>query len=124
MIGLHTQVCKQELFTAGFPAAALRLHGDKNGINLIKGLRIIELENPALVGCGVNVENAQVHGLGYIWPTPPPRLKGASLAESWLLVQVVGIENQRFSLRVEDSSKWLLRFSIAPYVEHLRDVKI
>ena len=72
----------------------------------------------------VLVENAQVNGLLAVRPPPAPRLEGTCTFQFGLLIQIVGIENQRLAPRIENPAIRLLGFARAGHVIDFRNIEI
>ncbi len=60
VVGLNAKIGKQELFPSWFLAAALRLDGYEDCVNLLKRFRVIGLHYPAFVCGAIHVEDAEV----------------------------------------------------------------
>src|SRR5258707_917545 len=105
MIGIDFEVGEKKSLVARLVAASVWLDGDEYTVNLCQGLGVVTLHNPALSGSVIFIENPQVDGLLSVGPSSAPSLKGSCLFHIRLLIQIVGIKNQRFSPRVEHPGK-------------------
>ncbi len=109
MIRLNFQVREKEWLSAGFVAAAIRFDGDEYGINLSQPLGIIEFQHPAFFRCIIHVKDPKIECLLRVGPSPSPRLKSSGILQTRLLIEVVGVEDQRLSLPIVTYSWVLLR---------------
>jgi hypothetical protein len=64
----------------------------EDGINLVQHLRIVELEDPALLAQRILIKDTQVEGLLGVRPAPALGLECGAF-RSRLLVEVVSVEN-------------------------------
>ena len=78
------------------PALAVRLNGHENSVDLLKCLGIIAAQEPALIRGIVDVHHAQVKRTITIGTVHSPRLESAGALQTWLLVKIVPVENQKF----------------------------
>src|SRR4029077_584928 len=95
VIGIHPEVGEKKRFTARLIAAATWLYGHENSIDLCQGLGILGLQNPALLGRVVFVKYAEVDRLLKVWSPTTPRLKCRGVIFTLLLIEVVGVKDQR-----------------------------
>ena len=84
----------------------------------------VTFQNPPLSGGVVLVENAQIDGLLAVRASPAPCLKRTCPFDFRLLIEIVGVKDQRLSSRIEDSAIRLLGFAGPRHVIYFRDVKI
>src|SRR2546422_10564279 len=105
MVRCHAEIGKEQFVAARLGTTALWLHCDKNGIDLLQSLRIINFQYPSLVRNVVHVKDAQAYGFFVVRATSAPRLKRIRIRHPRLLVKIVGIENERFVLRKKYSAK-------------------
>src|SRR5581483_10489923 len=123
MIRSNSEISKEERFAAWLFAPAVRLDGYKNGIDLGQSLGIIQLQNPALLGSIVLIEDAQIEGVFPIRAAAPPGLKGLSML-AFLPIKIVSVEDQRLILRIEQATIGPARDPLLVGVIDLRDVQI
>src|SRR6266436_5894445 len=109
MIRIDFQVRKEERLPAWLVASAIRFHRHEDGIDLFELLRIIEFQYPSLLGSIVLVEDAEIGSLLFVQSAAAPRLKRAGGLEPGLLVEIIGVENERLSFGVEDPAIRFLR---------------
>src|SRR3981189_1199943 len=101
MIRVNFQVGKEERLPAWLVASAVWFNRHEDGIDLFQLLRIIEFQYPSLLGRVVFVEDAEARGLLSIWAPTAPRLKCAGSLKPGLLVEIIRVEDQRFSFGIE-----------------------
>src|SRR6266849_3466605 len=85
-------------------APAVGFHGHEHGIDLSQHLRIIQFQYPAFLGSVVLIENAETERLGPVRSTAAPYLKSAGILDLRLLVEVIGIKDERLPFRVENAA--------------------
>src|SRR5208283_2889953 len=124
MVWVHLQVSKEERLTAWLLAAAVRFHGHENRFNLIELLRVVEFQDPPLFGNVVFIKYTQVQSLCLVGPALTPSLKRACVLETWVAVEVIGIENQRFRFCVENASISLLRCCVFRNIKHFGYIEV
>src|SRR5882762_3479995 len=124
MIGIKTQVGEQERLGAGLVASAVGFHGHEDRIDLLERLRVIEPQHPTLRGGTVGVEDTQVERLLAIGASPAPGLEATRALCASLLIEVVGVKDERLPFRIKHAAVGLLGFSRALHVIDLRDVEI
>src|SRR5258708_32341018 len=122
MVGLDAKVGEEQGFATWMRAAAVRLHSHKHSVDLSKGLGIVGFQYPALLVGVVLVEDAEVDCLIPLWPSATPRLEAAAAWDPWLLIQILGVQNERFALGVEDAPKGLLGVTRLGHVIYFGDV--
>src|SRR5216684_8201541 len=103
MVWIHAKVGEKKLFPTRAVTPAVRLNRNEYGIDLIQRFWIVELQHPSFLADAVFVENPEVEGLCLVRPSPPPRLERTGVLQPRLLVQIVGVENERFPSCVEDA---------------------
>ena len=124
MIRFDLQVGKKQRLSAGFMAAAIRFDGDEYGINLSQPLGVIEFQYPAFLRGIVHVKDPQIERLLRVWAAPSPRLKGSSILQPSLLIQIIGVEDQRLSPRIKHPAVGLLGRPGFADIVHLSDIEI
>ena len=75
MIRINSEIGEKERLAARLLAAAIWFHGHKDGIDLGQGLGIVTLQDPALPGSVVLIENAEIERLLPVRSSPAPSLK-------------------------------------------------
>ena len=98
MVGVDSEVGEKKRLAARLMASAIGFDSDEYRIDLCEGFRIFRLQNPALFGGIVFIENAQIDGLLAVWASPPHAWKYLPVLSSDLLVQIVGVKDQDFPL--------------------------
>ena len=124
MVWIDMQVGKQQRLLARFLASAIWFNRDKNSINLSQRFRICEPQNPSLLRRVVHIEDAKIERLLPVRSTSAPGLESASILDTSLLVQIVGVKDQRFPFRVEHAAVGFPRLSGTLDVIHFRNVEI
>src|SRR5580693_10586926 len=124
MVGVDFQIGKQKRLTAGLATAAIRLDSYEYRVDLGQCFRVITLKNPALLRAIVLIENAEVDGLLTVRAPPAPRLERAGTFQFGLLIQIVGIENQRLVSGIKDTTVRLPGFAGPGDVIDFRDIEI
>src|SRR5271157_2336910 len=100
------------------------LQRDEDGIDFAKDLGIIALEDPAPLGFVVGIEDSEVVDLRVLsfFLGPDPILVIRLLYFG--IVEVVGVENQRFALCEEDAAKGWASLAVRVSVDHIHDVQV
>ena len=124
MVGLNTKVGEEKGLAAGTLTAAVRLDCDKYCINLGQCLGVIGLHNPTLLVRVVLIEDTEIHGVIAIRSSAPPSLECACALDARLLIEIVGIKDERFPTGIEDPPKGFLRISGLCDVVDLSDIEI
>jgi hypothetical protein len=124
MIRVYLQVGKEERLSARLMASAIWLDRYEDGIDLLQFFRIIEFHYPPLFGGVVLVEDAKAGSLLFVKTAAAPRLKGAGAFVFRLLVEIIGVENQRLSFGVEDPAIRFLRLPVTRNVIDLGNIKV
>src|ERR1700722_675372 len=120
----HPQGSKEQLFSAGFLAAAVRFDGHEYGVDLGERFRIVELEYPAVVGRAIEIKDSHVQRTLVGHSVSSPRLKNTRVAQVRLLIQVESVKYQRFSCRVEYATVGFLGLSASAHIINICNVKI
>src|ERR1700730_14608890 len=102
MIWVYPEVSEKQLLAARMVATTVWFDRHKNRINVFERLWIRGLQNPTLFTHVVFIENAKTASLLLVRSSAAPRLKGTRVLDSRLRLQIERIEDQRFSLGVED----------------------
>src|SRR5215469_15064822 len=76
VIRLDAQIGKEQLFSAGTIASAVRLNRDKDSVDVGQDLWIFALEHPSLVLGIVGVKDAEIYGIRAVRAASSPGLKG------------------------------------------------
>src|SRR5712664_2327806 len=111
MVGIDPQRSEKELLSAWVMAPAVWFYSHKHRIDFFECLRVGGFQYPTLLGGVIHIEDAKIQRLFLVGTAPAPGLKRARVLESRLLVQIVGVKNQRFALRIEDAPIRLIRFA-------------
>src|ERR1019366_6733049 len=108
MIWVDSQVSKEQGFAAWLATSAVRLDRNEHGINLCQEFRVVQFQDPPLL-CGIVLEeDTKGECLLPVRSAPAPYLKRAGILHVWLLIQVVGVEDERLPLRVKHAPVRLL----------------
>ena len=105
MVGLNAEVGEEQGLAAGMWAAAIRLDGDKHGVDLGQGLGVIGFQDPALLVSVVLIEDAEIHGVVAIRSSAPPGLECACAFDARLLIEIVCIKDERFAAGIKPRPK-------------------
>src|SRR5216683_1082880 len=124
MVRWYAEIGKQQFVAARLRTTALWLHGYKNGIDLLQGLRIVNFQYPSLVRNVVHIKDAQTYRFFVIRATSAPRLKRIRIRHPRLLVKIVGIENERLVLGKKYSAKGFFVFPVARNIVDFGEIKI
>src|SRR6266478_7807534 len=124
MVRWYAEIGKEQFVAARLRTTTLWLHCDKNGIDLLQGLRIVNFQYPSLVRNVVHVKDAQAYVFFVIRATSAPRLKGIRIRHPRLLVKIVGVENERLVLRKKYSAKGFFVFPIARNIVDFGEIEI
>src|SRR5580698_653299 len=126
MIGSHSQRSGEKLTTARFVTPTRRFNSHENSLDLIENLRIIELQLPPTVVFVVFVKNTHAQGMVFVSLLQTPGLECAGGAHSRLLIQIEGIEDERFVLGVENAAEGFRRpiVAVAIHIGYVCDKKI
>src|SRR5271156_6460282 len=119
VIWRELQVSVEHWLAARFVTSAVRFYGHENGIDLFKHIRIIEFQDPAFLRRVILIENSKIDSLTSVRTAPSPGLKCAGASGARLLVQVVGVKDERFALGIKHSSGRLPGRTVARYVVDL-----
>src|SRR6266480_702387 len=109
MIGAYAKVGEQQLLAARMVTSAIGFDGYENGVNIFQGLRIVGLQNPALLADIIFIEDAKTESLLLVRSFPAPGLKGLRILKARLCIQIEGIKDQRLSFCVEHATVSLVR---------------
>jgi hypothetical protein len=123
VIGVDAEVSKQEGLATGPVAAAVGLDGDENSVDLCQHFGIVGSQDPALPRSTVFIENTEVEGLLPVRSSPSPGLERASFCLG-LLVEIVGVKDQRLPFGEEHPAVWLFRLPVTSDIVHFRDIEI
>src|SRR5258707_2271232 len=127
MIGLIAKQRVQKWLAGWLVASASRLHGDEHGVDLRQLLGIIKAHHPSPVGFVVHIKYTQIHWrsrLSLRRFALSPDLERARVHDSWLPVQIKRIENERFSLGIENTAKRFLCAAATVHIEHVGGVQL
>src|SRR2546422_11417140 len=124
MVRCHAEIGKEQFVAARLGTTALWLHCDKNGIDLLQGLRIVNFQYPSLVRNVVHIKDAQAYGFCVIRATSPPSLERIRIRNSRLLVKIVSIENERLVLGKKYSAKGFFIFPVPRNIVDFGEIKI
>src|SRR5438045_1388077 len=94
MVWLDLQVGKQEGLAARPPASARGLDGHEHSVDLGDSAWVLEAEDPAAARGAVEIQDAQRQSLLEVGTTPSPRLERDGALQSWLPIQIIGVEDQ------------------------------
>src|SRR5262245_25329923 len=124
MIGLVIQERRsQQLLTRRLSTAAPRFHGDKHLINLSQHIRVVELQDPAILRRVVKIEDTETARClrAAVLLSPDLEIHSVNVAP---ILQVVRVEDQSLALRVKDASRYRPHFPWTAHVLHIHDAQI
>src|ERR1700683_5463371 len=124
VVRINLQISKQQRLAARLAATARGLNGHKDGVDLLERLGVVKLHNPPFLGGAILKKDSKVHGFLHVRSAAAPGLEGSRVPDSGLLVQVIGVEEQRFALGVEDAPARLLCRAVASHVIDFGDVEV
>src|SRR5262245_25534529 len=125
MIGINVKISKQQrLVAARFVTPAVGFDGDKDGVDLRQCFGIVEPQHPTFLRSIVDIEDSEIECLLPVRSTPAPSLETARILYSRLLIEIVGIKDQRFPLGVEDAAVRLLGLSVPLDIVDLCHIEI
>src|ERR1700727_443033 len=110
------KVGKQKWFSGGTVASAVRLDGDKDGVNLSQCFSIVGLHDPAFLGGIVLIEDSELGSEVPVGPSLSPGFVGAGLLHARVLVQIVSVKDQRLSFGEENASGGFPSVSVVLHV--------
>src|SRR5271156_3044697 len=124
VIWRELQVSVEHWLAARLVTSTVRFYGHENGVDLFKHIRIIEFQDPAFLRRVILVENSKIDSLPSVGTAPAPDLKGAGASGARLLVQVVGVKDERLALSIKHSSGRLSSRAVPRYVVDLGHIKV
>src|SRR5260370_42411739 len=124
LIGFDPQRREKELLSAGVVAPAVWFYSYKYRIDFFECLRVGGFQYPTLLAGVIHIEDAKIQGLFLVGTAPAPSLERTRVLESRLLVQIVGVKNQRFALRIEHAPIRLIRFAGSRHIVDLYTVQL
>src|SRR5260370_17518242 len=124
MIGIDPQRSEKELLADGGVTPAVWFYIYKYRIDFFECLRVGGFQYPTLLAGVIHIEDAKIQGLFLVGTAPAPSLERTRVLESRLLVQIVGVKNQRFALRIEDAPIRLIRFAGSRHIVDLYNVEV
>src|SRR5260370_39795838 len=125
MVRLVPKVSVKE-FLALWLSAVLtrRLQRDKHRIDLAQNLGIVVFEHPPFLGLVVGVEDSETSGrLSRPFFLTPHPVVVAGILDA-VIVQVVGVDDQRLAFREEDSAEARSRLTLCIGVKYVRAVEV
>src|ERR1700722_11490138 len=124
MVCSYFEVGKQQRFSGGMFASAMRFDGDKNGVNLGECFFVIGLHHPAFLRGVILVENTKLRCLVPVGSSLSPRFKRACVLDPGVLVQIVSIKDERLSFGEKDPSGGFPSVSVTRDVINFRNVQV
>src|SRR5215475_1145400 len=124
MIGLVIQERRsQQLLTRRLSTAAPRFHGDKHLINLSQHIRVVELQDPAILRRVVKIENAETARClrAALFLSPNLEIHSVDVAS---VLQIVRVEGQLYALCIKDASRYRAHLPWTTDVLHIHDAQI
>src|SRR5439155_5195365 len=123
MIGTFVEECgREEDLARGLLAATGRFDGDEDLVDLLEHIGLLELHDPALLRGVIHVEDAEAACRLRAAVLLAPHLEG-DFVDVALVLQVIGVEDQRPSLRIEDASgkgPLLTRSAGVQHIDHFQ----
>src|SRR6266704_3135978 len=95
----------------------------KNVVDARQCFAIVHFENPTILRRVIHVKHSETARIFLCYSPLSPRLENGAAFQSFLLVQVECIENERFPFSVEDPAEGSLKFSPAADVEYINNVQ-
>src|SRR5215471_13932145 len=123
MIGIHSEISEEKRFATRLLTSTTRLDCNKDRVDLCQGIGIVGLQDPALLGSVVFIKDAEIQSLLPVRPTPAPGLKYWGDLRP-LLIQVVGVKDERLPFRVKHPAVRLSRGTMVVNIVHFGDVEI
>src|SRR5882724_11272472 len=124
VIWIYFQVGKENWLSRRLLASAIRFNRYEYRVNLVQRFLVGRLCDPTPLRGVVFIEHTELVGLLPVRSAAAPGFKRARFLHARRLVQVIGVENQRFAPREEHAPERLLRFACADNVVDLRDIKV
>src|SRR5260370_20895022 len=124
MVRWYAEIGKEQIGVARLRTICLWFHCDKNGIDLLQSLRIVNFQYPSLVRSVVHIKDAQAYRFSVVRTTSAPSLERIRIRNSRLLVKIVSIENERLVLGKKYSAKRFFVFPIARNIVDFGEIKI
>lgn len=118
VIRFKPQIGEQQRLSSWLRASTLWLYCHKHRVEPGKRPRAVAFQYPAFLACVVLIEEPETDVV-LARSAASPCLEYAGVFEAGLLVKIVAVEDQRFVLRVEDTSERLFRGSGLRYVVYL-----
>src|SRR5882724_6848113 len=123
MIRRPNEVGVENFLAAGSRAATFGLQRDENGVNVSKHIGSVHGKNPPARRVVINSEVAQALRLAEVRLAITPRLENTALVILPVL-QIEGIEDQKFLLDVIYAPVGAFRLTITSHVIHIHDVQV
>src|SRR5258708_37873030 len=126
MIDFLAQQGEEERLAGRLGAAAVRLDGHKDGVDLGKLLWVVGTQNPAAIRGAVLVKDSQIERPAFVGALASPNLEGlrARILESRLAIEVEGVKHERLALRVKDAAVGLARAAAAVDIVDIGDIEL
>src|SRR5580704_12755452 len=118
------QISVEHRLAAWFVTSTVRFYGHENSVDLFKHIRIIEFQNPAFLRRVILIENSKIDSLTSVGTAPAPGLKCARASGARLLVQVVGVKDERLALGIKHSSCRLSSRAVPCYVVDFGHIEV
>src|SRR5438093_11229793 len=110
-------------FAGWLVAAAVRLDGDEDRIELSHLLRVVKAKDPAAIPLAVLIEDAEVDRRALRRFVSPPGLKRGVL-DTGLTIEIEGVEHERLALGIEDTTVGFARPAVARNVEDVGNIEL
>src|SRR5712692_492180 len=123
MIRGWVEKCRKEGLSPWSYAFFARTVCYKNVVDTSQRFAIVHFEDPTILGWIVHIKHTETARVFFCYSPLPPRLENGAAFQSFLLVQVESIENERFPFGVEDPAEGPLKFSLAADVEYIDNVQ-
>src|SRR6266700_3126789 len=123
MIRCWIEKCRKEGLSSWSYAFFARAVCYKNVVDTRQRFAIVHFENPTILRWVVHIKHSETAGVFFCYSPLSPRLENGATFQSFLLVQVECVENERFAFGVEDSAEGPLKFSPAADVEYINNMQ-
>src|SRR5262245_17534298 len=104
MVWINSEIGEKKRLAAWLWTSSIGLNRHKHRIDLGESLRIVALQYPPFPGGAVLEENSQIKSSFGLGASPAPGLKCVRILESGLVIEIIGIKDERFAVGVKHST--------------------